>query len=163
MNALAKHGLPNTNSISKTMNTLAVKTPNYVLLDGKVRLGPKLCSWPGEANYQVIYGFSDKQPYDLFCANCQVALTPYPLVKGYLRSQLAEAGDAVQLVAIDAASPQDALLYAATISGVLAAQEKQAESVSIAFHLTLDEATQAYRVQPAVAGMDMTTPSAVKT
>lgn len=163
MNVSAKHGLPNTNSISKTMNTLAVKTPHYVLLDGKVRIGPKVLSLPGESNCQVIYGFSDKQPYDLFCANCQVALTPYPLVKGYLRSQLAEAGDAVQLVAIDAASPQDALLNAATISCVLAAQEKQEASVSLSFRLTLDEATQTYRVQPAVAGSDMTTPSAVKT
>ena len=78
----------------------------------------------------AIYGFSDKQPYDLFCANCELPLTPYPLVKGYLKNQIAESGDAVHLVVVDAAGPQETQLNAATMNSVLEAQEQKANQVT---------------------------------
>ncbi len=56
------------------MNALLTKTPNDVLLDGKRPIGPKLLGsvggLAGVAIYCVaIYGFSDKQPDDLFLNN----------------------------------------------------------------------------------------------
>ena len=53
------------------------------------------------------------------CANSQQALRPYPLVKGYLRNQIDAPGDSLQLVVIDAASPCEPCLHAATIEAVL--------------------------------------------
>ncbi len=139
-----------------TMSALLVNTPCYVLLDGKQRLGPKLLARRGGLEYVAIYGFSDKQPYDLFCANCNLPLTPYPLVKGYLKNQIAEPGEAVHLVVVDAAGPQESELNAATINAVLEAQEQKASHVSISFQLMLDPGSQAYRVQKASCDSDVT-------
>ena len=138
------------------MNALLVNTPCYVLLDGKQRLGPKLLALPCGSEYVAIYGFSDKQPYDLFCANSDLPLTPYPLVKGYLRNQIAESLDVVHLVVVDAAGPQEAQLHAATMDSVLEAQQHHANHVAISFRLMLDQELQAYRVEKASPGLEVT-------
>ncbi len=139
-----------------TINALLGNTPCYVLLDGKQRLGPKLLALPPGVEYVAIYGFSDKQPYDLFCANSEIPLTPYPLVKGYLKNQITDSGDAVHLVVVDAAGPQQAQLNAATMKSVLEAQEQQANQVTISFRLMLDQELQAYRAEKAPSGLDVT-------
>jgi hypothetical protein len=137
-----------------TMTALLVNTPRYVLLDGKQRLSPKLLGLQCGPECVAIYGFSDKQPYDLFCANSDVPLTPYPLVKGYLKNQITESGNTVHLVVVDAAGPQEAHLNAATMNSVLEAQEQEANHVTISFRLTLDQDSQSYRVEKASSGLD---------
>ncbi|WP_436714654.1 hypothetical protein U8335_16925 [Roseiconus lacunae] len=134
------------------MTAQLVNTPYYVLLDGKHRLCPVLLPTDLKPEGVAIYGFSDKPPYDLFCANCELALTPYPLVKGYLKNQIADSGDAIQLVVVDAAGPHESQLNAATMKSVLEAQEKKSEGVTISFHLMLDRGSQAYRVEKASSG-----------
>ena len=135
------------------MTALFANTPCYVLLDGKQRLGPKTLPPHSSSEGMAIYGFSDKTPYDLFCANCEQALTPYPLVKGYLKNQITDSGDAVHLVVVDAAGPNEAQLNAATMNSVLEAQEQKANRVTISFRLVLDQESQAYRVEKASPGI----------
>ena len=138
------------------MTAQLVNTPYYVLLDGKQRLGPKLLRPRAGPEGVAIYGFSDKPPYDLFCANSELALTPYPLVKGYLKTQITDSGDAVHLVVVDAAGPNEAQLNAATMKSVLEAQEQKANHVTISFRLMLNQDSQAYRVEKASSGLDVT-------
>jgi len=128
------------------MTTVDASTPNYVLIDGTLRLGPKIVSSDAGLECSAIYGFSGKGPYDKFCANSQQSLKPYPLVKGYLRNQIDAPGDSLKLVVIDAASPSEPYLYAATIEAVLEAQESLAARVTAAYRLTFDEEATAYRV-----------------
>jgi len=129
------------------MNIELGNTPYFVLMNGKQRLGPVLLPTDLTSTSAAIYGFSDKPPYDLFLANCELALTPYPLVKGYLKNQIADARDGIQLVVVDAAGPNETQVNAATMSSVLEAQEKKSERVTISFHLMLDRDSQAYRVE----------------
>lgn len=133
------------------MNAILVNTPCDVLLNGNQRLGPQLSALHCGAQYEVIYGFSGKQPYDLFCANCDLPLAPYPLVKGYLKNQIAASNEAIHLIVVDAAGPQQAHLNAATMNSVLQAREENANQVTVSFHLTLDETTQSYRVEAAAS------------
>ena len=145
---------PLTDKVS-TMNAPLANTPYYVLLDGKQRLGPKLLALRGGPECAAIYGFSDKQPYDLFRGNCDLPLTPYPLVKRYLKNQIADSGDTVQLVVVDAAGPQESQLNAATMNSVLQALEQNANQVMLSFRLILDRESQAYRVEKAVSGLEL--------
>ena len=128
------------------MSTVAASTPNYVLIDGNLRIGPKVVPLDAGTECSAIYGFSDKGPYDKFCTNSQQALKPYPLVKGYLRNQMDAPGDSLKLVVIDAAGPSEPYLHAATIEAVLEAQESRAAHVTAAYRLTFDEEANAYRV-----------------
>jgi hypothetical protein len=148
------------------MTALSANTPHYVLLDGKRRLGPNLLGLHGDLNggfeYVAIYGFSDKQPYDLFCANCDLSLTPYPLVKGYLQNQIADSGNAVHLIVMDAAGPHVAHLNAATMNSVLKAHEQNANQVTISFRLTLFHESQDYRVEEDSSDEDVTSRPAEK-
>ena len=61
------------------MTTVDASTPNYVLIDGALRIGPKVVPFNAGLECSAIYGFSDKGPYDKFCANSQQSLKPYPL------------------------------------------------------------------------------------
>lgn len=128
------------------LSTVAASTPNYVLIDGNLRIGPKVVPLDAGMECSAIYGFSDKRPYDKFCANSQLALKPYPLVKGYLRNQIDAPGDSLKLVVIDATGPSEPYLRAATIEAVLEAQESHATHVTAACRLTFDEEVNAYRV-----------------
>jgi hypothetical protein len=93
-----------------------------------------------------IYGFSDKGPYDWFCAKSELALKPYPLVKGYLRNQIDLPGDVLKLVVIDARGPCEPYLQAATMEAVLEAQESRATSVNAGYRLMFEQDANAYRV-----------------
>ena len=77
-------------------------TPYYVLNDEDGRIGPKVIPLNTGVECMPIYGLSDKRPYDRFCAKSELALKPYPLVKGYLRNQIDALGDVLKLVVIDA-------------------------------------------------------------
>ncbi|GAA5507682.1 hypothetical protein Rcae01_03139 [Novipirellula caenicola] len=131
-----------------TMNTTPVATPYYVLIFDKSRIGPTLTAAESASSYQVIYGFSDKKPYDTFCANSPRPLTPYPLVKGYLQSQIEMAPDVIHLVVVDATGPHDAVLYAATMQSVFDSQKTQNPQVTASFRLTLNADNESYAVQP---------------
>jgi hypothetical protein len=129
------------------MSVLLVETPNYVLLERTQRIGPELLALDSGQDCIAVYGFSDKQPYDAFCENSELALTPYPLVKGYLRNRLEVAEDTILLIAIDAAGPDEPILNAATMQLVLEAHETQSSQVSVSYRLTKDEQTPAYCVE----------------
>jgi hypothetical protein len=124
-------------------------TPHYVLLDANRRIGPTVVPLRSGSECSPIYGFSDKGPYDKFCMNSERALTPYPLVKVYLRSQAGAPGDGLQLVVLDAAGPGDPILYAATKEAVLEAQENRMNHVTVAYRLIFDQEADAYRVEEA--------------
>ena len=128
------------------ISAVVADTPNYVLIDGNLRIGPKVVPLDAGRGCSAIYGFSDKGPYDKFCANSQVALKPYPLVKGYLRNQIDAQGDSLKLVVIDATGPRGPYLQAATMEAVLEAQESRAAHVTAAYRLTFDDEAYAYRV-----------------
>lgn len=138
------------------MNTLLAPTPYYVLLEGKQRLSPKLLPLHDGMEYVAIYGFSDKQPYDLFCANCDLPLTPYPLVKGFLETRIADSGSAILLVVMDAEGPQEPQLNAATMNSVLEALEHEASHVSVTYRLTFDRESHAYRVENTSQDLEVT-------
>ena len=128
------------------LSTVAASTPNYVLIDGNLRIGPKVVPLDDGIECSAIYGFSDKSPYDRYCLNSQQALRPYPLVRGYLVNQIDARGDSLKLVVIDAAGPSEPLLHAATTEAVLEAQESRTAHVTAAYRLTFDEKANAYQV-----------------
>lgn len=129
------------------MITVVAVTPYYVLLEGKCRIGPKVLPLHSRIECSPIYGFSDKGPYDRFCANSQLALTPYPLVKGYLRNQIEAADERLHLVVVDAVGPSQPLLHATTMEVLLEAQEKRTVHVTLTHQLTFDQQADAYRVE----------------
>ena len=49
-----------------SMTTVDASTPNYVLIHGALRIGPKLVPSGTQLECSAIYGFSDKGPYDKF-------------------------------------------------------------------------------------------------
>ena len=131
------------------MSTVAASTPNYVLINGDLRIGPQVVPLNAGMEWTAIYGFSDKGPYDKFCTKSQLALKPYPLVKGYLRNQMDSPGDSLKLVVIDAARPREHCLRAATMAAVLEAQENHTTHVAAAYRLAFDPEANAYRLEDA--------------
>src|SRR5688572_22403033 len=91
-------------------------TPFYVLLDGSRRLGPPMTPSDAALDSAPIYGFTAAGAYHKFRANCEQLLTPYPLVKVYLRQRADLVGQGPQLVVIDAAGPRAPRLRAATMA-----------------------------------------------
>jgi len=59
----------------------------YVLMDGKRRFGPEVVPLAAGTECLAVYGFSDKNRFDKFCAKSQLALVPYPLTQFYLRTR----------------------------------------------------------------------------
>ena len=120
-------------------------TPTYVLMKENRRIGPRLTP-DSDKKCDVIYGFSNKTAYEAFRQNSDVALTPYPLVRGYLRNQVEEPRKEHKLVAIDALGPLDATLPATTMGTVLEAQEEGIDHVVAVYLLTLSAAANAYQL-----------------
>jgi len=121
-------------------------TPNYVLLSGRIRLAPIVLPLQSGRICSALYGFSDKIPYDTFRASSELALTPFPLVKVYLRTLLETGSEILHLVVVDAAGPTDPSIRAATMEAVLEAQLTQSSSVLAEYSLTFDANANAYRV-----------------
>ena len=132
-----------------SMRTVLFDTPYYVLMEDDRRAGPRVVPLDSASECVVIYGFSDKAPYDKFCTNSELALKPYPLVKGYLRNQLGASSDDLKLVVLDASGPREPCLQAATMEAVLEAQENPAARVNAGYRLMLDPQADAYRVEEA--------------
>lgn len=133
-----------------TTNEVVVCTPRYVLLDENRRLGPKVIPSDVGVGCSVIYGFSDKGPYDRFCGNSDLALRPYPLVEGYLRNQVGVSGGDLKLIVLDADGPRERCLHAATMEAVLQAQENRLAQLPAAYELVLDQQANAYRLGAAL-------------
>ena len=131
------------------ISAVVADTPYYVLMDGNHRIGPEVVQLHSGIECEPIYGFSDKGPYDKFCVNSQRALTPYPLVRGYLRNQAGAPGDGLKLVVVDAAGPRELYLHAATMEAVLEAQEHRTTHVNAAYRLMFDQKANAYGVEEA--------------
>ena len=136
---------------TRTMNTISMSTdsaltPNYVLLHGKTRLAPTVLPLRTGKNCSALYGFSDKAPYDLFRSNSEMALTPFPLVKVYLRTLIEAGSETLHLVIMDATSPSDVSVRAASMESVLKAQLAQTAIVLAEYSLTLDKEANGYRV-----------------
>ncbi len=130
------------------MSTTAIVAaiPLYVLMDGSRRSGPKI-ERSAEFEGTPIFGFSDKGHYDKFRSDDRLALTPYPLVKAFLRTAADAADAGLRLVVVDANGPNETLLHAATAEAVLEAQENRAAHVTVTHHLILDQNAAAYRVE----------------
>jgi hypothetical protein len=129
------------------MNDLLAKTPNYVLLDGTKRFGPDVLALESGRDCIAVYGFSDKSSYDAFCKNTTVALTPYPLMKGYLKNQIESDEDTLLIMAIDAAGPDEPIVNASTFPVVLEAREKKMTLAAVGCQLLKDNPSTAYRVE----------------
>ncbi len=132
------------NSLSTSAGT--VSTPNYVLLNGKTRIAPTVLALQSGRSCCALYGFSDKTPYDLFRESSKIPLTPFPLVKVYLRTLLEANENDLHLVILDAEGPSAGTLRAATMQAVLDAQLTQVAFVTAEYSLTLDSHSNGYRV-----------------
>lgn len=135
------------NSINTS--TVSASTPNYILLNGKTRISPTVFPLRSGRVCSSLYGFSDKVPYDLFQSNSEMALTPFPLVKVYLRSRIETDNENLHLVILDACGPNDVTVRAATMDAVLEAQVSQATSVLAEYSLSFDTEANGYRVDEA--------------
>jgi hypothetical protein len=124
------------------------KTPHYVLKEGSHPTRPRVSQASAGNVANVIYGFSDKPQYDVYVAASELALTPYPLVKGFLNDRMKLDGDSLDLVVLDAVSSTQPCLIAVTFSSVLQSLLLHSESVVVTHRLILDEFTSEYRIEP---------------
>jgi hypothetical protein len=131
---------------AKSMHTLFMKTPHYLLLEGKTRIQPSVVPEHSGPGYHVFYAFSDKPQYDLFQVNSNRALVPYPLVSRFLMECISMSVDEEQLLVIDAVAPNDAVVHAATMKSVLSCLGSRAEHVGISFRLTKQNGDDAYTI-----------------
>jgi hypothetical protein len=136
---------------SKAMNLpmteVVLSTPYYILMNQNCHIGPEIIPLHSGVNCKPIYGFSDKNSYDKFCLQSQQALTPYPLVKGFLRNQAGAPNNSLNLVVIDSAGPREPYLHAATMKTVLEAQENRTTHVTSDYRLVFEQEDNAYRVE----------------
>ena len=123
-----------------------VPTPSYVLLNEKTRISPTVVALQSGRKCIALYGFSDKTPYDSFRSNSQLALTPFPLVKGYLQTLIDSVSEHLHLVIIDACGPNETQVNAATMEAVLAAQKSQVGTVVVEYTLAYREESKSYQV-----------------
>jgi hypothetical protein len=124
----------------------STKLPRYLLRDGRIFSGLSISNDSATVSVSALYGFSDKPQYDLYLTQCTRTLTPYPLVKGYLKNQIEASPDSLQLVVLDAATPNQDVLDAATMQAIVDALNLNLPTVAISHHLTLDASTATYRV-----------------
>ena len=131
------------------MSATSEATPYYVLLDGDRRIGPSIVPLDAGIDCSPLYGFADKDSYDKYLLKSEAALTPYPLVKGYLRQRASAPDDGLKLVVVDAAGPREPHLHAATMEAVLEAHENRTSRVTATHRLVFDQQADAYRVEVA--------------
>lgn len=106
-----------------------VPTPRYVLLDGDKPVSTMVTSAVGDSVKRAIFGFSDKQQYDAFRANSQLAYKPYPLVKGYLRGQIEKADSGAAFMVLDAIAPDGGTFQVCSMPETLLAFESNATAL----------------------------------
>ena len=128
-------------------------TPRYILKSGNQPICPTIKLDDPDTQCVCVYGFSDKLIYDKFIKNAGQALTPYPLVAGYLSNRIEEArsatthGDHLNLVILDATDSAQSVLPAATMATVLHAVQEKSKQVSIEYELVYDSETTCYRLR----------------
>lgn len=83
----------------------------------------------GDSAKRAIFGFSDKQQYDVFRTNSQLAYKPYPLVKGYLRGQIEKADDGAAFMVLDAIAPDGVSFQVCSMPETLLAFESNAAAL----------------------------------
>jgi hypothetical protein len=123
------------------------KTPHYVLREDNHPTALTAVNNASNASTTVIFGFSDKPQYDAFLSLSSMRLTPYPLVRRFLVDQIALDGDSLKLVALDAPTPTQKLLSAATFQSVLSSLQSNADQVTVTHQIWLDAATAEYKVK----------------
>lgn len=123
------------------------KTPRYVLRDDSHPTGPSILQASSGDRTTVIFGFSDKPEYDVFLKASPLALTPYPLVKGFLENQIALEIDSLKLIVLDATSSQQRILQAATFQSALESFQLDSDRLVVSHQLVLDDTSAAYRIQ----------------
>jgi hypothetical protein len=96
----------------------------------------------------AIYGFSNKIRYDQFQRKSLLLTTPYPLVARYLQRQIDLDDRSLRLIVLDATSPLQEVVYAATLQVVLNAINSKVETVEATHRLCLDSPTAAYQALP---------------
>jgi hypothetical protein len=126
---------------------ISSKTPHYVLREGNHPTALIAVNSASLTTVNVIFGFSDKPQYDAFLSLSSVPLTPYPLVKRFLVDQLAIDGEALRLVALDAPTPTQELISAATFQSVLSSLQCNADFVPVTHQLCRDNATSGYTLK----------------
>tara|TARA_R110002072_G_scaffold119718_1_gene252605 strand:+ start:3168 stop:3590 length:423 start_codon:yes stop_codon:yes gene_type:complete len=122
-------------------------TPRYVLNDAAFPACPSLTETSPQDHPIVIYGFSNKSQYDVFLKASSLALTPYPLVKRFLEKHVDQNAEEMKLVVVDADSPTQPSVYAATFQNVLEAIRLVSETVNLTHRLILDPTDSTYRVE----------------
>ena len=127
------------------------KTPRFVLMQDRNPIGPKTLPEDGGQAITTIFGFSSKLRYDEFLRENTNPLTPFPLVQRFMQRELEQNATALMLVVLDAASPVQDVVSAATFQAILDALGQNKETVELTHELTLDKATQLYRVQVLVS------------
>lgn len=130
-----------------TTSTETYATPNYVLLNGKTRISPTVLAMRSGRTCKALYGFSNKAPYDTFRASSETPLTPFPLVKVYLKTLIETGPEDLHLVILDATGPGDATLHAATTESILESHVKQSAVVNAEYVLTFDSQANGYRIE----------------
>jgi hypothetical protein len=118
----------------------------YVLLKEKQPLGPAVVADRDGTKQRVLFGFSDKGPYDTFMANAQGGLRPYPLVKGFLKGLLADEDAINPVIVLDALSENAPFFHAATVQSVIACMEANASNIPIALRLDLVSGEGEYEI-----------------
>jgi hypothetical protein len=129
------------------MNPHTTKTPMYVLLKDKQPLGPSVVADPDGTKQRVLFGFTDKGPYDTFIANASEGLRPYPLVKGYLKGLLEIEATSKPVIVIDALSETASSFHAATVQSVIACMESNSTSIPITLRLDLVPDKAEYQIR----------------
>ncbi len=130
-----------------TQKSVQANTPSYVLKQGNQSISPTILLADPNASCVCVYGFSDKPIYDEYIKGNSAALTPYPLVKGYLSNQIdsADSDGGLRLVILDATDDAQPVLAATTMATVLLAQQQNEKQVSIEFELVFDPESAGYR------------------
>lgn len=123
------------------------KTPRYVLKDGAYPTCPSVLQVSSEDHATVIFGFSDKPEYDIFLSASSLLLTPYPLVKGFLKNQIELNKDSMKLVVLDAISSRQPTLHAATFQDVVESLELNSDAVAVTHRLVKEETSSDYRIE----------------
>ena len=128
------------------MHDTLARTPNYLMMHDHVVFGPKLTTASAEEGAHVVFAFTDKLQYDAFWATMNEKMTPYPLVKSYLRNRLQEDNSVQWLMVLDARNDHETRYQASTFQEVLISMEKRLDSVPITHCLTLDSESIGYAI-----------------
>ena len=145
---------------------MKISTPLYVLRHEDKPLRPVISEAAGTLFSNSIFGFSNKPFYDTFTSECDLALMPYPLVKGFLKNQI-EASQAAlnakdaepfqdgsysqNLVIVDAAGPAAEVVYAVTMSSILEAFESKSKQLLASHLFRFDTKSSSYQMEEIAA------------